>query len=612
MQELMIQQKKADMELQMEINAAEAARQIYEEEGSETNQQMQDLNPPQLVGNSYETPHQSVPYAIEREPELTSSSNPMFWRLAEKPPAQIFQPFDLDAPQWRTQPSMQQNAMELLASKMMEAQDRQSNALLKTVQQQQSSVTALTLPNPSMKVYSGNPVDYCEFVTAFRHLVENKTTNQSARLHYLIQYTSGTVQELMRSCLSMSDERGYLEARRLLQERYGQPHKVAAAHLQRLLDWPIIKPEDGPALQRFSTQLTSCTNTLEEIGYLGKLDNPENLRKIIERLPYRLRVKWREIVDTIIEREKRDVTIKDITKLVTDKARLATHPVFGKLSDPIPKSTTNVSRPKQPSHKQSHSYAIQGQSDNEKLKCVLRGEEHWLSRCEAFKRMTLNERWKIVKEKKICNNCLTIGHFVRLCPKESFCKIDGCKTKHSTFLHPKEQQANSAGIIVHKEPKHQPHKEITDVNKVSMTATRNTSAVTGLAALPVRVKAAGSSRVVETYAFLDNGSNTTFCTNSLLKQLGVKTDKINLSSTTINGVNRPVKCELASLEIFDLDHQNSVKLPTVYSIQSLPISMNTVATSEDVNRWPHLNGIEVQKINADIGILIGSDVPELL
>ena len=56
---------------------------------------------------------------------------------------------------------------------------------------------------------------------------------------------------------------------------------------------------------------------LEKIGYLGKLDNPDNLKKLIERLPYTMRAKWRETVDRIIEREARDVTIKDINEFVT-------------------------------------------------------------------------------------------------------------------------------------------------------------------------------------------------------------------------------------------------------------------------------------------------------
>ena len=194
--------------------------------------------------------------------------------------------------------------------RIVEMQDRQSNALQHLIHQQQQGVMALTLPQSSMPIFSGNPVDYCNFIRSFKHQIESKTASASARLYYLIQHTSGSVQELMRSCLSMHEDKGYAEARKLLRERYGQNYRIAAAHVQQLIEGPPIKNEDGTALQQFSVQLTSCTNTLEKIGYLDKLNNSDNLKKIIDRLPYAMRVRWRDTVDRIIEKEARDVTGK--------------------------------------------------------------------------------------------------------------------------------------------------------------------------------------------------------------------------------------------------------------------------------------------------------------
>ena len=141
----------------------------------------------------------------------------------------------------------------------------------------------------------------------------------------------------MKSWLSMPENEGYQEARKLLKERYGQNYRIAAAHVQRLIDGPPIKNEDATALQQFSVQLASGTITLdkigylEKIGYLDKLDNSENLKKLIDRLPYTMRENRRETVDRIIDREARDVTIKDINRFVTARARATTHPIFGNI-----------------------------------------------------------------------------------------------------------------------------------------------------------------------------------------------------------------------------------------------------------------------------------------
>ena len=44
---------------------------------------------------------------------------------------------------------------------------------------------------------------------------------------------------------------------------------------------------------------------------------------------------------------------------------------------------------------------------------------------------------------------------------------------------------------------------------------RNQTSATGLAILPVKVKAPGCDRTVETYAFLDSGSNASFWSEEL-------------------------------------------------------------------------------------------------
>ena len=160
--------------------------------------------------------------------------------------------------------------------------------------------------------------------------VERKTSSLSARLYYLLQSTSGHVQDLVWSCLAMRDI-GYSEARRLLVERYGQPLKIATAYVDRIINAQPIRAEDGPALQRFSILLTSCTNTLNEIGYLNSLENPESLRKIVERLPYPLRLKWRDVLDTIAQKEGRDPNLHDITNFVETKSRVTNHPILGKV-----------------------------------------------------------------------------------------------------------------------------------------------------------------------------------------------------------------------------------------------------------------------------------------
>ena len=79
----------------------------------------------------------------------------------------------------------------------------------------------------------------------------------------------------------------------------GQPYRIASAWVERVTNGPAIKSEDGAALQLFSVLLTSYKNTLTDIGYLSKIENPDSLKKIVSRLPFNLRQKWRDVADTI-------------------------------------------------------------------------------------------------------------------------------------------------------------------------------------------------------------------------------------------------------------------------------------------------------------------------
>ena len=65
-------------------------------------------------------------------------------------------------------------------------------------------------------------------------------------------------------------------------ERYGNSYKIVTA---LVVNGPPLKCEDSNALQRFSVSLTSCKNTLQEIGFILKIENPDSSQKLMRRLP---------------------------------------------------------------------------------------------------------------------------------------------------------------------------------------------------------------------------------------------------------------------------------------------------------------------------------------
>nr|XP_061820629.1 uncharacterized protein LOC133609140 [Nerophis lumbriciformis] len=147
---------------------------------------------------------------------------------------------------------------------------------------------------------------------------------------------------------------------------------------------------------------------------------------------------------------------------------------------------------------------------------------------------------------------------------------------------------------------------------------RNTGDATGagkdcaLAIVPVRVKAGKGNRYVQTYAFLDPGSTATFCTENLMNQLKVKGRKTEIILRTI-GQETPAKTyEVRGLEVGDLEGFTSLDLPKVYTQSKIPVSKKNIITKADLKRWSYLGGIDLKEIEADIELLIGTDVPQAM
>ena len=218
--------------------------------------------------------------------------------------------------------------------------------------------------------------------------------------------------------------------------------------MKKLTSGPAIKAEDGEGLRKFSIALTGCKNTLTEIGYLNKLENPDTLRTIVQRLPFGLIQRWRDVADNITETQNREITIADLSDFVNAKARAATHAIFGDLSSHAPLSQGGSGVRRRPQSPTKSSFATnvgvnpnrtgdEEQKTQANCKCPLCKSNHWLSQCNNFKEKSLAARWQFVTSRGLCANCLVAGHLANSCPKKGFCRVTGCNGKHSSYLHPK-------------------------------------------------------------------------------------------------------------------------------------------------------------------------------
>ncbi len=136
--------------------------------------------------------------------------------------------------------------------------------------------------------------------------------------------------------------------------------------------------------------------------------------KIIEKLPFSLRQRWREVADDITYNKSREITFDDVVKFAESRARVLNHPMFGKLT-----SDSKTKQRETPGSRQRQTFGIDGHLDQQETqqrtngrreeksyKCLLCSGNHILARCTDFQKETLDGRKKIVRKRGLCDNCL--------------------------------------------------------------------------------------------------------------------------------------------------------------------------------------------------------------
>ena len=86
----------------------------------------------------------------------------------------------------------------------------------------------------------------------FDLLVESKDLHPSQKLIYLEQYLSDEALDCIKGLHTLNTTDAYDEARRILDERFGDPYDVADAYGEQLESWPKIGADDNKGLDRKS------------------------------------------------------------------------------------------------------------------------------------------------------------------------------------------------------------------------------------------------------------------------------------------------------------------------------------------------------------------------
>ena len=232
----------------------------------------------------------------------------------------------------------------------------------------------------------------------------------------LIKYCTGKAKETIKCCGMISGKDGYVKAKKLLEECFGEKYVVSNAWIEKLSEGPPINQNDREALLDLADDLESCEITLMVAGRLSQFNNEDKMMKILRRLPLYLRSRWQKRVQEI-RADGRDPNLEDLKKMSRGAAKEKNDLVLGSILDhvkdvrnkeksinkpPVPKKTDSfagsttfpdsfvqvdgrVPYPSSPSG--SFSSRL-----NARSKCFLCSGGHKLEKCERFSAKASEEK----------------------------------------------------------------------------------------------------------------------------------------------------------------------------------------------------------------------------
>ena len=358
-------------------------------------------------------------------------------------------------------------------------------------------------PKVDIDTFRGDPLEYTYFIENFKDVVENLVDNPRQRLLRLLKFTEGDAKDLIKHCVYEKTESCYSMAISLLEKEYGNPYTISCAYLEKLKSWPQIKSNDGVALKALYRFLLRCSS-YQKKGNID-LNSPLTIRSIQLSLPVNMQDSWTTRVSKIRKKKMQEATFFDFVEFIDEWCQSSNDPVYSRggfkdkkheKEEKLKACATEIEE------KKAGSESKDKDKSQDKSKCPLCGVQHDLDECSTFTEKTARDKKSFLFKAKMCFCCYGKDHLASKCNAKRICKT--CGEAHPTGLHGVSFKVSAVG--------------------------------SGMCIVPVRLKhKTWKDKEIEVYAMLDECSEGTFISESLLDELeDVKKRNASVFVETVN------------------------------------------------------------------------------
>lgn len=389
----------------------------------------------------------------------------------------------------------------------------------------------IKLPTIQLPSFDGNHLKWMEFRDTFDSLINNNSSiPEINKFHYLRSSLEKGASNVIKSIEFTAVN--YKTAWNLLLDRYNNNRILINNHLKALFNFEPINKESFKSLRFMIDYFSKNLRALNALNEPTAQWDTLIVYMMVSKLDGATSRKWEEHRSNISS----SPTIEEFYDFLRNRADVLETLQYGK-NDSNKSEKQNSSFVKE--NKSTKSFV--SASDSNQNSCVICSQDHLVYKCDKFKSMSVEARYSEVSKHKLCHNCLRPGHFSSVC-KHSSCKI--CNKKHNLLLHkqftntnithlpagapPTTSSVSADGAAAHQTSTlttQTPRVEsCDDILPAPVSLSTSSPGQVLLCTAELDLVDTKSNKTCRVRALLDNGSQSSFMTEKLLK-------KMNLSYT---------------------------------------------------------------------------------
>ncbi|XP_058816404.1 uncharacterized protein LOC131679685 [Topomyia yanbarensis] len=445
--------------------------------------------------------------------------------------------------------------------------------------------------------FNGDPEDWPLFWSMFNSSTQMCGFSNEENMLRLRKCLKGQALESVRCrLLHPSNVTGVMSTLKML---FGKPEALIHAITLKIRSLPPPDMDRLETLINFALSVENLCATIEACEVEDFMYNAALRYELIAKLPSQLKLDWAKHSRQLQSPKLSDLSawlylMAEDASSVLATAPAQRRPRFGRKEDRyLNLHADNQSSPDaSPSRSQQQQTHVQRRPHEVNKECDLcDGSCSSLVKCETFQGLNYDARWSAVKERRLCKKCLRRHNGT--CRLQKECGTNGCRYMHHPLLHKPSLTVRSATQQSQIERKCYLHQ--TQSNDILFRI------------VPVTLH--GPNTEVQTYAFLDDGSELTLIEEGLACQLQLKGQIKPLCLKWTGGTRRvEEKSQMVDLSISATNNHHKYQLSGVRTVEELKLPHQTLIMKELEQKYAHLKGLPIDTYyHAIPRIIIGLD-----